>query len=286
MIAVTGANGQLGQLIIAELIKRVSADQVIALVRSPEKAEALKAQGVQVRQADYNKPETLANALKGVEKLLLISGSEIGQRATQHQAVIDAAKEANVGFLAYTSLLKADVSNMILSQEHKVTEQAIKDSGIPASVLRNGWYNENYTGNIAAVLEHKAVVGTGGEGKITPAARRDYAEAAAVVLTNAQAHIGKVYELAGDQAFTQADYAAEIAKQTGQSIVYQGLNQADYAAMLVEIGLPEGFANILADSDALMVEEALFDDSHTLSQLIGRPTTMIQDSIKAALLNS
>ena len=283
MIAVTGANGQLGQLVIAELLKRVSADQIIALVRSPEKADALKAQGVQVRKADYNQADTLATALQGVDKLLLISGSEVGQRAPQHQAIIDAAKEAKVSFLAYTSLLKADTSNMILAQEHKVTEQAITDSGIPATVLRNGWYNENYTGNIAAVIEHKAVVGAGGEGKITPASRLDYAEAAAVVLTDSQAHIGKVYELAGDQAFTQADYAAEIAKQTGQAITYQGLSESDYAAMLVQIGLPEGFAAVLADSDALMLEGALFDDSHTLSQLIGRPTTMIQDSIKTAL---
>jgi len=283
MIAITGANGQLGQLVIEELLKRVSADQIIALVRSPEKAETFKAQGIQVRKADYNQAETLVSALQGVEKLLLISGSEIGQRAKQHQAVIDAAKEAKVSFLAYTSLLKTDVSKMILSQEHKVTEQAIIDSGLPATILRNGWYNENYTGNLGAVLEHKAVVGAGGEGKITPAARRDYAEAAAVVLTSSKDHIGKVYELAGDQAFTQADYAAEIAKQTGEQIIYQALSQTDYAAMLVQVGLPEGFAAVLADSDALMVEGALHDDSHTLSQLIGRPTTLIQDSIKAAL---
>jgi len=283
MIAITGANGQLGQLVIAELLKRTSADQIIALVRSPEKAEAFKAQGIQVRKADYNQAETLVSALQGVEKLLLISGSEIGQRAKQHQAVIDAAKEANVSFLAYTSLLKTDVSKMILSQEHKVTEQAIEDSGLPATILRNGWYNENYTGNIAAVLEHKAVVGAGGEGKITPAARRDYAEAAAVVLTHSQDHIGKVYELAGDQAFTQADYAAEIASQTGEQIAYQALSQTDYTAMLVQVGLPEGFAAVLADSDALMIEGALHEESRTLSQLIGRPTTLIQDSIKAAL---
>jgi NAD(P)H dehydrogenase (quinone) len=285
MIAITGANGQLGQLVIAELLKRTNADQIIALVRSPEKAEAFKAQGIQVRKADYNQADTLVSALQGVDKLLLISGSEIGQRATQHQAVIDAAKEASVGFLAYTSLLKTDSSKMILSQEHKVTELAIKDSGLPATILRNGWYNENYTGNIAAVLEHKAVVGAGGEGKITPASRRDYAEAAAVVLASSHDHIGKVYELAGDQAFTQADYAAEIARQTGEQIAYQALSESDYSAMLEQIGLPQGFANILADSDALMIEGALFDDSHTLSQLIGRPTTMIQDSIKAALVS-
>ena len=283
MIAVTGANGQLGQLVIEELLKRVSADQIIALVRSPEKAQNLKAQGIQVRQADYNQADTLATALLGVDKLLLISGSEVGQRAQQHKAVIDAAKEANVSFLAYTSLLKADTSKMLLAQEHKVTEADIKASGIPATVLRNGWYNENYTGNLGAVLEHKAVVGAGGEGKITPAARLDYAEAAVVVLTDSQTHIGKVYELAGDQAFTQAQYAAEIAKQTGEQIIYQALSQTDYAAMLVQIGLPEGFAAVLADSDALMVEGALLDESRTLSQLIGRPTTLIQESIKAAL---
>lgn len=283
MIAVTGANGQLGQLAINELLKRTSKENIIALVRNPENAGTFSEQGIQVRHADYNRTDTLKSALKGVEKLLLISGSEIGQRTAQHKAVISAAKQAGVALLAYTSLLNTDTSSMLLSAEHKETEAAIRASGLSAVILRNGWYNENYTGNLDAVLANKAVVGAGGKGKITPAARLDYAEAAAVVLTSESSHAGKVYELAGDHAFTQADYATEIANQTKQDIAYKVLNKTDYQGLLVQIGLPEGFAQMLADSDAQMIKGDLFDDSHTLSQLIGRPTTSIKTSIKQAL---
>ncbi len=283
MIAITGANGQLGQLVIQALLKQVDANELVALVRSPEKALALKALGVQVRQADYNQPTTLSSALKGVDKLLLISGSEIGQRVPQHQAVINAAKEADVKLLAYTSILKANTSPLILAGEHKATEHAIKESGLDAVILRNGWYNENYSANLQGVLQSGVVATAAQDGKFSTAARADYAQAAANVLTSQTSQAGKVYELAGDNAYNQQEYAEEVAKQADKSIQFLSLSSEDFSQALVSHGLPEGFANVLADSDLHARKGWLFDDSKALSKLIGRNTTSISQSIKEVL---
>ncbi len=283
MIAITGANGQLGQLVIQQLLNRTTADQIIALVRNPEQADNLRAQGVEVREADYDHPDTLTNALQGVNKLLLISGNQVGQRVAQHQAVIDAAKTAGVELLVYTSILKADQSPLGLAEEHKITEAAIAASGIANVILRNGWYTENYTQNIAAVLAHNAVVGSADEGKLHTAARVDYAEAAAVVLTDAQSHAGNIYELAGDQGFTLQEYANAIAAKTAKEIHYQPLSAADFTALLTNAGLPEGFAALLADAEAQAAKGWLADDSQTLSQLISRPTTALTTSLEEVL---
>ena len=283
MIAITGANGQLGQLVIRHLLTKTPASNIIALVRNPEKAQALKALGVNVRIADYNEPATLTTAFEGVKKLLLISGSEIGQRVPQHKAVILAAKEANVELFAYTSILKASDSPLGLAQEHAVTEQLINEAKLPAVILRNGWYNENYTQGIAGVLEHGAVVGAAENGLLSTAARNDYAEAAAVVLTSTQAQAGKVYELAGDSGFTLAQYAQEIAQQSHKNIAYQAMSEAEYADLLVSVGLPKAIADLLADTEAHAAHGWLAESSGTLSQLIARPTTTIAESIKEAL---
>ena len=283
MIAITGANGQLGQLVIQALLKQVKATELVALVRSPEKAQNLKALGIQVRQADYNQPATLSSALKGVDKLLLISGSEIGQRVPQHQAVITAAKEAKVKLLAYTSILKADTSPLILASEHKATEHAIKESGLDAVILRNGWYNENYSANLQGVLQSGVVATAAEDGKFSSAARADYAQAAANVLTSRESQAGKVYELAGDNAYNQQEYAIEVAKQADKSIQFLSLSSEDFSQALINHGLPEGFANVLADSDLHARKGWLFDDSKTLSKLIGRDTTSIAQSIKQVL---
>lgn len=283
MILVTGASGQLGNLVINSLLaKGVAADQIVAAVRSPEKATALQERGVVVREADYTDPASLKAAMNGVKRVVLVSSSEVGQRAAQHQNVIDAAQATGVELLAYTSILHADTSPLALAEEHVATEAALKASSVPHVVLRNGWYSENYTMSAGMAVEHGAVLGSAGEGKYSTAARADYADAAATVITS-EDQAGKVYELAGDEAFTLAQYAAYIAKISGKEVVYQDLPEAEYAKVLVEVGLPEGFANILADSDVGASKGGLFDDSQTLSQLIGRPTTPIQDSIKLAL---
>lgn len=278
-IAITGASGHLGRLVIEALKRTVPADEIVALVRSPEKAADL---GVTVRQADYARPETLGPALQGVDTLLLISSSEVGQRTQQHRNVIDAAKAAGVGRIVYTSVLHADTSALALADEHRATEAALRDSGVPYTLLRNGWYAENYTGSIPGALAGGAVIGSAGEGRISGAARRDYAEAAAAVLTGT-GHEGRTYELAGDTAWTLADLAAEVSRQTGRDIPYKNLPQADYAAALTGFGLPEGLASAVAGYDVAAGEGALFDDGKQLSALIGRPTTPLSDLVAAAL---
>lgn len=282
MIAITGATGQLGRLVIDALLKKIPAAEIVALVRSPEKAADLQAQGVTLRVADYNQPDTLAAALTGISKLLLISSSEVGQRVAQHQAVIDAAKAAGVDFIAYTSLLHADTTTLGLGVEHRATEAQLAASGIPFALLRNGWYTENYAASIAPALAHHAFIGAVGDGRIASAARVDYAEAAAEVLVR-DGQAGKVYELAGDDSYSLAEFSAEIARQSGEQVDYVNLPQAEFAAALKGAGLPDGLAEMLADSDAGAAQGGLFDDSRTLSALIGRPTTPYAEVIKAAL---
>lgn len=218
MIAITGATGQLGQLVIAALLKSVPASQIVAVVRNPAKADALAQQGIVVRQGDYGDEAALTRALNGVEKLLLISSSEVGQRAVQHRNVINAAKAAGVGFIAYTSVLHADTSPLGLAAEHIETENMLAASGIPYALLRNGWYSENYLASAPPALEHGVFLGAAGDGKIASATREDYAAAAAKVISE-EGHAGKVYELAGDTAWTLSELAAELSKQSGKNVV-------------------------------------------------------------------
>jgi len=278
-IAVTGATGQLGSLVVAQLKKRVSGENIVALVRTPEKAEKL---GVEARAFDYNQPDGLSDALKGIDRLVLISGSEIGQRARQHANVIDAAKKAGVKWIVYTSLLHADTSSLSLAVEHVATEKALKESDIAHTVLRNGWYTENYVGSIEGALAAGAFVGSAGDGKIASATRADFAEAVAVAVTD-ESHKGKVYELAGDKAYTLADLAAEVSKQSGKNIPYNNLPESEYANILKNVGLPETFANAIASWDTSASKGDLFDDSRQLSKLIGRPTTPLADTVKSVL---
>ena len=282
MIAITGATGQLGHLVIEQLLKTVPASQIVAIVRNPAKAQALSQQGIVVRQADYTDEAAFTAALSGVDKLLLISSSEVGQRATQHQNVINAAKAAGVKFIAYTSLLHADRSPLGLADEHVATEKMLAESGIAYALLRNGWYTENYLASAPAALEHGVFIGASDEGKIASATRADYAAAAARVISE-DGHAGKTYELAGDAGWTLSQLAAELAKQSGKKVVYQNLSEADFAAALKGVGLPAGLADMLADSDTGASKGGLFDDSHTLSKLIGRPTTSLADSVKGIL---
>ncbi|MFD2252299.1 NAD(P)H dehydrogenase (quinone) [Pseudochelatococcus lubricantis] len=279
-IAVTGATGHLGRLVIAKLKEKVAPSDIVALVRDPARAADL---GVEARAADYEKPETLEKALAGVDRLLLVSSNAIGQRAVQHRNVIDAAKKAGVKEIVYTSLLHADTSPLtVLAEEHVATEAALKASGIPHVILRNGWYTENYTGSVPGAVQAGVFAGSAGEGRISSATRADYAEAAAVVLAG-EGHAGKVYELAGDDAYTLAGLAAEISKQTGKDIPYRNLPQAEYAAVLKGVGLPEGLAEAIALFDVGASQDGLFDDGHQLSTLIGRPTTPLADAVAAAL---
>lgn len=282
MIVITGASGQLGRLVIDQLLKSVPADQLVAAVRTPASVADLAAKGVVIREADYNRPDTLESAFAGADKLLLISSSEVGQRASQHANVIAAAVKAGVGLLAYTSILHADSSPLPLAQEHKRTEAMLAESGLPHALLRNGWYSENYTAAVPVALEYGVVMGCAGAGRIASAARADYAAAAAAVLL-AEGQAGKVYELAGDNAYTLTELAAEIATQSGKEVSYQDLPEADYAKALLDAGLPEPIAVMLAESDTGASRGGLFDDSQTLSKLIGQASTPISESVRQAL---
>lgn len=282
MILVTGASGQLGRLVIESLLQKVPAAQIVAAVRNPQSVAEFAARGVQVRHADYDQPASLRSALAGVSKVLLISSNAIGQRIAQHGAVIEAAQQAGVKLLAYTSLLRADTSPLPLAAEHKVTEALIKTSGVPYVFLRNGWYTENYLAGVGPALQHGALLGSAGEGRIASAARADYAEAAAVALST-EAALQPIYELAGDQSYTLSEFAAELTKVAGKTVIYRDLPEADYKAALQGAGLPEGFAALLAASDSAAAQNALFDDGQQLSRLIGRPTLSWQGLLKAAL---
>jgi NAD(P)H dehydrogenase (quinone) len=278
-IGITGATGQLGRLVVDYAKKSTSPSNIVALVRDPEKAKDL---GVEVRAFDYNKPEALEAQLKGIDRLLLISGSEIGKRVQQHENVIKAAKAAGIKLLAYTSLLHTDSSPIFLASEHLPTEKILRASGITYAILRNGWYTENYTQSISQNITAGAVFGCAGQGKISAAARKDYAEAAAVVLTG-EGHEFKIYELAGDESFTLSDLAAEISKQTGKKIVYNNLSEAELVEVLKNAGLPEQMAGAFASIDTHIANGALYDNSHQLSRLIGRKTTPLSAVVKEAI---
>ncbi|HCC0196109.1 TPA: SDR family oxidoreductase [Proteus mirabilis] len=282
MIAITGATGLLGQHVIENLLQTVPANQIVAFARDVKKGSSLSQKGVLVRQADYNDKASLITALQGVDKLLLISSSEVGKRTIQHRNAIEAAKSADVQFIAYTSILHADRSPLSLHVEHVETEKMLADSGISYTLLRNGWYTENYLASVPAAIEHGVFLGAAGDGKIASATRADYALAAARVISE-EGHIGKVYELAGDEAWTLEQLAKELTKQSGKQVIYNNLSQADFVAALKTAGLPDKLSNMLADSDIGASKGGLFDDSHTLSKLIGRRTTTLAESIKAIL---
>lgn len=278
-IAVTGATGQLGQLAIAALKTRAPEAEIIALARTPEKASAL---GVEVRPADYTDRSSLDAALQGVDVVVLISASEFNDRVGQHRNVIEAAKDAGVSRIIYTSILKADTSPLILAADHKATEPLITGSGMAYTILRNPWYTENWTGNLGPAIANGALVGCVGKSRVSPATRQDLAEAIAAVASEA-GHENKTYELGCDDPFTMADLAAEASQQVGKPLPYVNLPKDEYIAILSSIGLPPGVPEMIADADAHAAEGWLLDESQTLSSLIGRPTLSLSAAVKAAL---
>ena len=281
-IAITGATGQLGNLVIEQLLQLTAAQNIVVLVRNVDKAEHFKVQGIEPREFDYDRPETLVPALSGIDKLLLISANEIGRRTPQHQAVIDAAKVAGVPYLAYTSLLRADTSPLGLAQEHRETEKLIQDSGITYTFLRNNWYSENYLAGVAHTIEIGTLFGAAQDGRISSASRIDYAEAAAKVLTST-GHENKTYELAGSESFSLSDLATFIGQAVNKDIIYQNLSAEEYTQGLTQAGLPAGLVDVIVDADIQTIQGAMYSDSKDLEQLIGHKTTSIQDAIKAAL---
>jgi len=277
-ILVTGATGNLGRLVIESLLERGADPQsVIAGARDVTKAEGL---GVRVAHLDYSDPASVRSALEGVDTVLLVSGSEVGQRVAQHKAVIDAAKDAGAAKLVYTSAPKATTSDLVLAPEHKATEELIAASGVPSVILRNNWYTENYAADLARAAETGVLASGAGAGRVASASRKDFAEAAAVVLLD-EGHLGQVYELGGDVAWTYDDLADAIAEISGRDVAYQPLTADEQLAGLRAAGLDEGTAGFVVALDAGIAAGALADTDGTLSRLIGRPTTPLVEGLRA-----
>lgn len=281
-ILVTGASGQLGALVVDSLLAKVPAERVVAMVRRAEAAAPLEAKGVEVRLASYGDAEALARALSGISRVLLISSSEVGNdRAAQHKSVIDAAKDAGVELIAYTSILRADESGLWLGVDHRATEAMLAESGLPVALLRNGWYTENLTGSLGQSLEAGAIIGASGAGRYSTATRADYAEAAAAVLVKADA--AGTYELAGSESFDMTEFAAEVSRVAGREVVYADMPEAELKAIYIDAGLPEVVAHMLADSSAHAAKGDLEGSGADLEALIGRKSTPWQETVKAAL---
>lgn len=278
-VVVTGATGNLGRLVVAGLREVLPGGDIVAAARNPEKARGL---GVEVREADYDKPDTLEAAFAGASKVLLISGDAVGRRVPQHQAVVDAAKKAGVAHLVYTSAPHADDTSLVLAPEHKATEEIIRASGVPFTILRNNWYTENYVRSAQQAIAAGVLIGSAGAGRVASATRADFAAAAVAVLAG-EGHEGKVYELAGDVAWTFDELAAEISKIAGKEIPYRNLTADEHRAALIEAGVPADTAGFVVALDQNIADGTLADASGDLTALIGRPTTPLGDGLAAAL---
>ena len=280
-IVVTGSTGHLGRHVVEQLLEKVPAEQITAVVRDEAKGADYAARGVKLAVADYNAPESFGSLFSAGDKVLLISGNEFDKgRVGQHKVVIEAAKAAGVALLAYTSAPGSLTA--ALADDHRGTEEALLASGVPFTLLRNGWYHENYTENLAPVLEHNAVVAAAGEGRVSSASRADYAAAAVAVLTG-EGHENKTYELGGDEAWSFAEYAAELSKQTGKEIAYSPVSVEAYTGILTGAGLPGPLAAVLAGVDASIEKGELVVSTGDLSRLAGRPTTPLADAIAVAV---
>lgn len=265
---VTGASGQLGRVAISLLATRNL--RVIAGARDPQKVEDLTALGVEARHCDYDQPDTVFQALEGVDRVLLVSSSEVGKRTTQHRAVIDAARARNVSLVAYTSILQAATSPLILASEHKATEEMLAVSGIPHVLLRNAWYSENFQMGVPMALEHGAVYTAAGSGRFSPATRQELAEGAVAALTAPVTEQQTIYELAGSSSFSLPELAATLSLRSGWKVECVNMAEGDYAAMLKSVGVPAVFADILAQSEVMAEQGAHCDEGRALERLIGR----------------
>lgn len=280
--AVTGATGPFGHHVVENLLDRgIAPRDIVAIVRTPGKAADLAARGVDVRAGDYSQPESLPSALAGVDTLLLVSSSEVGQRFPQHRAVVDAAKAAGVARIVYTSILHADSTENVLAPEHKATEELIVGSGLPYAFLRNSWYLENYTGRLAEYLGRGVIADAAGDGRVSAATRSDFADAAASVVLDPTA-VGLVFELGGTP-FTMDELAAEVSAATGTEVVHQNLAPAELIAALQGAGLDDGTAGFVAALDEAIARGDLDTDSDDLARLLDRPVTSLRDAVRVAV---
>jgi NAD(P)H dehydrogenase (quinone) len=282
-ILVTGATGNLGSKIVQSLLQKAPQAKVIAGARKQEKAAALVGKGAEFRALDYDQPDTIEAALKGVTRVVLVSGTDVGRRVPQHKAVIDAAKRAGVKLLGYTSILRATESPLLLAQEHRGTEEVLAASGLPHILLRHGWYTENSTATAPLSVKFGVVQSCAADGRYSTATRQDYAEGDAALILRDGHSPGQRYELAGSTSWSKGEYAALLSRLSGKPVTYQAMSQPDFAASLVAAGLPEIVAKIISDSDAGAANGWLQDDSRTLEKVLGRPTQTLEKIVEQTL---
>jgi NAD(P)H dehydrogenase (quinone) len=282
-LLITGATGHLGRLVVEQLLAAgVPAGDITATGRATDTIKDLAERGVRVRAVDFGDRAAVRAAMDGADRVLLVSAMEPGGRVELHRNVIDAAREAGTGLLAYTSIVNAATTTIRLAADHQATEELVRSSGVPYVLLRNSWYHENYTSRLPGYLAQGVIPGSAGQGRISAAARADYAAAAVRVLTT-DGHAGQAYELGGDDAFTLAELAAEIASQSGRAVRYADLPEAEYAQALVAHGAPELMADMVAETDAAAGHGALYTASGDLAALTGRPATTLSAAIGGAL---
>jgi NAD(P)H dehydrogenase (quinone) len=282
-LLITGATGHLGRLVVEQLLTAgVPAGDIIATGRATEKIKDLADRGVQVRTVDFADPAAVRAAVAEADRVLLVSGMDLGARVAQHRNVIGAARDAGTDLVAYTSIVNAEAATITLAADHRATEQLLRGSGVPYALLRNGWYYENYTGQLPAFLAQGVIPGSAGDGRISAAARADYAAAAVRVLTT-DGHAGQAYELGGDQPFTMAQLAAEVSQQSGRPVRYVNLPAAEYAKALKEHGVPAAMADIIAETDIAVAGGALYTATGDLAALTGQPAATLSAAVGAAL---
>jgi NAD(P)H dehydrogenase (quinone) len=283
--AVTGATGHLGQLVVTGLLKKLSPQDVVAVVRNMAKAAGIVQQGARVQVADYGNPDALERAFAGVEKVLLISSSEVGRRIAQHRNVIDAAKIAGVKHIVYTSAPKATTTDLIVAPEHKTTEEYLYQSGIPYTIMRNNWYTENYLPQVEVARKTGAIVSAAAKGRVASASRSDYAAGAIAVLLG-QGHDGKVYELGGDYAWDYEELAKTIGEIIQKPVAYRPVDPRTLVGILKEAGQDEGIAGFIAALDGNIAAGLLAEVTGQLSTLIGRSTKPLKEGLMDALRNA
>ena len=280
-IVITGATGRLGRHVISSLLRLdVQLPDLVAAGRDEEKLGALRELGLATVRADYTEPATLEEAFAGADTVLLISSSEVGIRVPQHRNAVDAAVRAGVSRLVYTSALGADRGKLLLADEHLATEEAIAASGLPFTILRNGWYTENFEPALRHAETTGVVLASAGDGRVASATREDYAEAIAAVLAQ-DGHAGRTYELSGDVAWSFDELAAALTEVLDREVTYRRLTPEQHLAELERTGVDESTARFLVALDANIEDGALDLVTGDLSRLLGRRTTALVDALRA-----
>ena len=278
-ILVTGANGHLGRLVIDTLLDKGAT--VIAASRDPSKLADLTARGVETRHADFDDRASLEAAFAGVDRVLIISTDSLGsgQRLQQHLAAVAAAQAAGVGHIVYTSMPNPEGSAVTFAGDHLGTENAVKATGIPYTILRNAWYQENLFMSLPSALASGQWYSANGDGKIGHVARADCARAAAAVLFDPP--VNQTLTLTGPQTFTTAEVADLVSEVTGKPIQVIGVSDEQLAGGLKHAGLPDALIPMLVSFDTNTRQGGFDIVTDAVEKLTGRAPVTLRGFLEA-----